>query len=189
MKQKLLKTRSFLLSVSIIPLPQVIQPNRRFVFLLLLLICSVFSNHHLIAQSFKKDSLLTLTPLYGGQSGWADFDNDGDLDLLTMGVGTDSLAHTYLYINQDSSKFLKKTTAIIALQHTSLSLADFNNDMYMDVLLTGTNLLGKPMTKLYANQAGATFKEMPDSLPALLKGKVLLADLNSDGKKDIFINV
>jgi gliding motility-associated-like protein len=137
---------------------------------------------------FTADSTAQLIPLYGGQSAFADFNSDGLMDLLMTGMDKDSIAQTYLYIQIDSSRFIQTTTLIAGLHHSTVALADFNNDIFIDVILTGTDTQGIPRTLLYANKGNASFELKSVTLPALLHGNLLFTDLNSDGRKDIFMN-
>ena len=62
---------------------------------------------------------------------WADFDNDGDLDLYTSSTGD----HSYLYINEGSGNFVLDTTSIF-YNNNSLyaSTADYDIDGDMDIV-------------------------------------------------------
>lgn len=71
----------------------------------------------------------------------ADFDNDGSLDLITMGRITQSPSTyaTYLYLNDGEGNFtLVEDTPFIGRSFGKITVADVNNDGAMDVLITGT---------------------------------------------------
>ena len=57
---------------------------------------SVYRNNH--DNTFSEDLNCALNPAGSGKSAWGDYDNDGDLDVLLMGVATDS-AFIKLYRN------------------------------------------------------------------------------------------
>src|SRR5690554_475497 len=71
----------------------------------------------------------------------ADFDNNGSLDLITMGRITMNPATfaTYLYLNDGEGNFtLVEDTPFIGRSFGKITVADVNNDGTMDVLITGT---------------------------------------------------
>lgn len=71
----------------------------------------------------------------------ADFDNDGSLDLITMGrITMDPATHaTYLYLNDGQGNFtLVEDTPFTGHSFGKITVADVNNDGTMDVLITGT---------------------------------------------------
>jgi gliding motility-associated-like protein len=137
---------------------------------------------------FAADTTIALRPLWGGQSAFADFNNDSRMDVLVTGLGKDSLPQIHLYLNRDSIDLVLTPTALPALKNASLALTDYNGDMFIDVLLSGTDAQGNRVNQLFANRGGAVFDEVPVALPVLQSGNVLWVDLNGDGQKDLFMN-
>ena len=69
----------------------------------------------------------------------ADYDNDGDIDILFAGVDQLAKPRTIFYINSgDGRNFTKKTYDIIPnLDMAGFSLADFDNDKDLDLVISG----------------------------------------------------
>ena len=89
---------------------------------------------------------------WSGGGGWADFDNDGDLDLLVGGYdGTNRL-----FENQ-AGTFVKLDTGILATDGNyimGIAWADYDRDGWQDVFTARNNYFGGNNC-LYHNEAGA----------------------------------
>lgn len=88
----------------------------------------------------------------------ADFDNDGSLDLITMGRITQSPVTyaAYLYLNDGQGNFiLVEDTPLEGYGFGKVTVADVNNDGNLDVLITGTGdgPGNTAVAKLYLNNA------------------------------------
>jgi hypothetical protein len=69
---------------------------------------------------------------------WADYDNDGDLDLFTSGYDFENYTgrHIFCYRN-DSGTFLKVDAALPNVGGGSICPGDYDNDGDLDIVLTG----------------------------------------------------
>ncbi|MFQ5649378.1 MAG: FG-GAP-like repeat-containing protein [bacterium] len=95
-------------------------------------------------------------------SSWADFDNDGDLDLFVSNLGEtigDPANNNLLYFNQGNGSFSKLNEGgqirgnLIFDEGASnaCSWADFNRDGFLDVIVTNGNNIGDKKNLLYRN--------------------------------------
>jgi hypothetical protein len=88
---------------------------------------------------------VTLAPVFAGQVTWADYDNDGDLDLLVTGVtsaSTAGVAMTRLYQNQGGGTFAQIAHPFPDCYLGAASWADYDNDGKIDLVLCGTTTGG-----------------------------------------------
>lgn len=164
-------------------------------------------------------------PIRGGYWGcpvWLDFNSDGNLDLLLPGIRwtgpKDSFCRLYQNMGQNEDgdyvfeevpngggirKFMNEDNG--GKSHQYVSVADYNNDGYIDVVVTGIGRLladedkayedesieTERMTRLYKNNAGLGFEEVFNPLVGeapfhgVSGGSVNFVDLDKDGWQDI----
>jgi len=150
--------------------------------------------------SALSDSVSAKGMLSGGAV-WADYDNDGWLDLYVVNYGKNILFHN------EQGKGFRNVTAQAGIQHigkgTSATWGDYNNDSYLDLYVTNwscypecgadpgpaENALAQDV--LYRNNGDGTFTDVSN----LLVYKKLLGsgfgasfvDYDNDGDVDIYV--
>ncbi|MCF8233021.1 MAG: VCBS repeat-containing protein [Bacteroidales bacterium] len=122
---------------------------------------------------------------------WIDNDDDGDLDLLLSGEFIKNHHHqkaTRLYRNVNrETTFSYFRTNLANLSYSSTSVADYDNDGDLDLIITGQNNDGEPVTKLYRNDRNNTFTLMQKEIKDLSRGDVAFKDYDRDGNQDIAV--
>jgi hypothetical protein len=137
---------------------------------------------------------------------FGDFDNDGDLDIASAAVSSEDIQ--YLYQNNGDGTFtdISQQAGIVAEPGSSGSAivwADYNNDLWLDLLLTevslgavepkGTELPNR--VYLFENNRDGTFTDVTEEAGLLTArfGESYwdagFADQNSDGILDLYIAV
>ena len=115
-------------------------------------------------------------PIQTWASAWADYDNDGDLDIVIGASATSDGSHKFMRNNGDST-FTDKTEGSGWDTNTSLNVEyvahDFDNDGFVDVLGGGN--------KIMFNLGDGTFA--PAFYPSISVGGI--GDLNNDGFLDM----
>ncbi|HEY4788293.1 MAG TPA: VCBS repeat-containing protein, partial [Bacteroidales bacterium] len=126
----------------------------------------------------------------GGKNNIAvnDYNNDGFKDILLAEYNTNS-NYPYIakiYKNNGDGTFVKQNE-ITGLSGSSVAWGDYNNDGWLDILLTAH--IGAPVyygSKIYKNNGDGTFSEQTGvSLPGAYQGSVAWGDYNNDGYLDI----
>jgi len=96
---------------------------------------------------------VTTTPFIGTQVGaaeFADFDNDGDKDVIVLGAGLGA-AICKIYQNQGNNTFIESND-LIGSYLTCIAIADIDNDTDLDFITGGTHIVNPTHTPyLYLN--------------------------------------
>ena len=134
--------------------------------------------------SFKEFS----APLNGvvlGSAAWGDYDNDGDLDILLTGYSNGRISHIYKNRVNESKDFeLLRGIGLEPVRLSAVAWGDYDNDGYLDVLLTGYWDHGR-ISLVYQNQRESFF--LVDSLIGVNGGSIAWGDFNDDRRIDILL--
>lgn len=114
----------------------------------------------------------------------ADYDNDGDLDILVL--GETPTAFTLLIENDGAANFTNSgISTISALRDGWADWGDFNNDGFLDFIITGRDGgSSTDSTLIYVNQKDGTFQKLNQQFTGLRNSTVAWGDYNSDGFLD-----
>jgi len=135
-----------------------------------------------------------LPQLKQGEADWADFDGDGDLDIIIMGYSDDAYdAITDIYINNGNGTFSAADSGIMSMYFGDVHFIDINNDNKPDVAITGTETEEYTyITKIYKNNGDGTLTALPaealPDFPSIYLGIIKFADYDNDGYQDFIIS-
>ncbi len=132
---------------------------------------------------------------------WGDYDNDGDLDLFVCnGYADPGMNHARpnsLFENRGDGTFTKLTSGVIATDFFPMGFAgscswlDYDNDGFLDLLVTRSAFDRLIPNALYLNNGDRTFTKITSGSVANDLGfgaGCPIGDLNNDGFPDIFVS-
>jgi hypothetical protein len=154
------------------------------------LICRVYRNE---GNDTFIDIGAGLPGVFNSAVAWADFNNDGRLDLIFSGStnsNTSFPAISRVYLNNGKGGFTNGNVALPRLQFASIACADYNNDGFMDILLAGaTNSSSStlPISAVFRNNGNGTFSNANVGLIGVHDAAVAWGDFDDDGDVDILL--
>lgn len=121
-----------------------------------------------------------------GKAIWADFSNNGKLDIVITGKSAEGLI-TRLFI-QKNDQFSGSRAHFTPLYHSDAVSADFNGDGYADLMIAGQNKDGNPVTRYYINNKNHQFAEgNRGGIRQLMNASLDAGDFDGDGFVDVVI--
>ncbi len=126
-----------------------------------------------------------ITPIQSGSVAAADYDNDGDKDLLIVGANSASAKVALLYNNDGNGNFsLEPDLPFTGAQYGSSIFADINNDNYPDVFISGYMNPNRRSDMYINNGASGGFTLVTVPFQGLNNADVAFADVDGDGDLD-----
>lgn len=165
---------------------------------ILILICLITLSHITYSQGDGKkendnnllytDATKTHLPyedlkLLSMDAGIADFDKDGDLDILIANEHRPNI----LLLNDGTGKFTNFSNQIPQIKHDSedIGIADFDLDGDLDIIIVSED---DKINELYLNNGKGHFTNGGDRIPVTgTSNSVVVYDINEDGAIDVLI--
>lgn len=119
---------------------------------------------------------------------WADFDGDGDLDLIMAGLTVDESPLIAVYVNE-GAQFAKMDLDLPRLYMTQVQWGDFDVDGDLDILVSGADAdpgLFRPVLRVFLNEDGM-FTEVDPDVQGAFGGRTEWIDIDGDGDVDLSV--
>ncbi|HPB01722.1 MAG TPA: FG-GAP-like repeat-containing protein [Bacteroidales bacterium] len=156
---------------------------------------TLFFSNSGTAQIFTKvtDSPLVRDSCNSYYASWADYDNDGDIDLylpMWFGSPANPFAKNYLYQNNcsgDFSKVLAMSGGLVTepFAGAASNWIDYNNDGLLDLYVFQSRQ-NNINNSLYEKQKDGSFFKVNNSITAFNSSICVFADFNNDGVLDMY---
>lgn len=139
-------------------------------------------------QTFSEVNIGSLPKSFENKNLWVDVDNDGDSDLVIGG----GISQTAIYRNTGGSFAFHTSLNLPTLLHPNFGAADFNEDGFVDLVLTGVVSGGDTNPILgggvYLNDGSGNFSKLATpGFVLLARGSVDCVDFDLDGDTDILM--
>lgn len=147
-------------------------------------ITKIFVNNQ--NETFSELAGTSFPGTFSGKVKWADYDNDSYPDLLITGFAFSGFITEVWHNNGDESFSISG----IDLQESwlgDLEWADYDNDGFVDLFLTGDNG-GVKYSILYHNEGDGTFTDSGQYFPGVSHSSIEWTDIDQDGDLDVFIS-
>ncbi|MFC2124113.1 FG-GAP-like repeat-containing protein, partial [Bacteroidota bacterium] len=116
-----------------------------------------------------------------------DFDNDGDMDIVYNGENSDSYECNLTVLeNTGSSVFYEQIFKMEGSKHGSVKWFDYDNDGWLDIIITGNDINRNPISKIYRNERGLSFKKT--GYEFITQKYIQIADVDLDKKLDFIVH-
>ena len=116
---------------------------------------------------------------------WGDYDNDGDLDILIAGRGSDRIGIARIYQNNGGT-FTDILAGLPGVSYSSVAWGDYDNDGDLDILIAGEDNNARKIARIYQNTDG-TFTDISAGLTGVGGNSAAWGDYDNDGDLDILL--
>jgi predicted nucleotidyltransferase len=147
-----------------------------------------------VTKLYRNDGVAGLTEVLPGvldtvgDVTWADYDSDGNLDLLIVGAKINNFDYSsQLYHNNGNGTFSAVTGTGLTPINGQADWGDYDNDGRIDLAMNGLDTSKSPVSILYHNDGNGQFSAVNVGLTGLIYGSVSWGDANTDGKLDLLL--
>ncbi len=124
-----------------------------------------------------------ITSVYLGKAAWGDYDNDGDLDIMTIGhlAGCGVAYGTFIYENIGNDWFNSQDISFTKGENAALAWGDYDNDGDLDVAIAGVAAESDYFTEIYKNNLAFPGESpgIPEGLSATFVNSQVLLQWNA----------
>lgn len=119
---------------------------------------------------------------------WGDYDNDGDLDILLAGQPQGAgQRNSTVFRNDGNGTFTDIQAGMSGVFFGTADWGDYDNDGFLDILITGNKYGGPRIAEVYHNDSGTGFSFANVGLSGVSQGDGEWGDYDNDGDLDILI--
>ena len=153
-----------------------------------------WSDAGLVAEVYRNNGDGTFTDIGAGLTGvsqgsaaWADYNDNGRLDILLTGRTAGFQSVAIVYENNGDGTFTDIGAALTGVSQGAAAWADYNDNGLPDILLTGFDNSFNPVAKVYQNNGDGTFTDLDAGLTGVSSGSAAWGDYNGNELPDVLV--
>ncbi len=146
--------------------------------------------------NFTENLDFPMIGLYAGSVAFGDIDGDGDMDIIGAGralyddIAPGNPGVVKIYLNDGLGNYTQHIgiDVFAGVKFSALALEDVDQDLDLDLILTGDDFWGEELSTYYMNDGSGNFSENGwVELNGVFRGTVDFADVNGDSYMDLLI--
>lgn len=134
---------------------------------------------------FNEEVITSIVGVRSNCMSVADFNGDGEEDVLVAGVEDNGEYSTRLYLHSQQFEFVEMPTGIPGFAYCGLDSGDIDNDGDHDFVISGITNDDGYRSWVYINQGDGSFSQSSTNLTRLGYSSVSMADIDADGDLDL----
>jgi PKD repeat protein len=138
--------------------------------------------------TFSDQTSIPLPSTSLGSVGWGDFDNDGDLDIVITGSSSEGKISKIFKNNGNNTFTEQNLITLTGVAVSSSEWGDYDNNGFLDLLISGMTNSGSFITKIYRNDGKNNLIEQSDITLPGTTGVAEWNDYDTDGDLDILLS-
>ncbi len=113
-----------------------------------------------------------------------DYDNDADLDLF---ASNGLVSNSCILRNDGDLVFSQIENGFTGLRMAGADVADYNDDGYLDFVLTGADSIGFTSTHIFENNGNGKFLQLEHDIRYVALGQASWGDIDNDNDVDLLV--
>ncbi len=148
-------------------------------------VTKMYLNNH--DGTFSEDTSTEFPGMINSTVEWADYDKDGDMDFIFMGIDFSSNFVTTLYRNDGNGVFADAGLVTPGVWLGDAAWGDYDMDGFTDLIISGFEYPGR-ITNLYHNNGDGTFTLVEETpFVGVSHSALEWGDYDNDGDPDLFL--
>lgn len=148
-----------------------------------------YAGRTLLARNDGGDVFTLVSPgflqMMAAAACWGDYDQDGDFDLVILGIPGSGGRMTVIYRNDGDGVFTDIQASLLPVAFGDVAWGDYDSDGDLDLVVSGAPATGDPLTEIYRNDGSDVFTDIDAGLVGMLNNTFDWGDYDNNGTLDL----